>query len=374
MRRVLITGADGYLGSQIAARCLAADLPVTAWVHARSPTELAQRAERLARRLPGDLVCAGGDLRDTDPFARVDPASVAGIVHAAAVTRFDVDKLTACRVNVAGTAAVARFAARCPRLDALVHLSSIYAAGLLEGPIAEAAVNPSRFANHYEWSKWRSEMLLWEGPKSLPWRVLRVATVVADDEGGQCGQRNVVHDTLRLLYQGLLSVLPGEGDVPVYLVTADVVAEAGVALLNGGSAGRFVHACPPAAHSATLDGLLDLAMNAFRDCPDFCRRRPVAPPYCARDAFELLVAGLRRHGGSLSDKVVGSLAPFAHQLYVNKDITARRLPRLIGRPVPEAASLLPRVCRHLLADGTLGARGRPDGHAQRHRKEIRHAG
>ena len=117
----------------------------------------------------------------------------------------------------------------------------------------------------------------------------------------------MVHDTLRLLYQGLLSVLPGEGDVPVYLVTADVVAAAAVALLDGGSAGRFVHACPPAAHSATLDGLLDLAMNAFRDCPDFCRRRPVAPPYCARDAFELLVAGLRRHGGSLSDQVVGSV-------------------------------------------------------------------
>ncbi len=52
MRRILITGADGYLGSQIAARCLAAGLPVTAWVHARSPDELARRAERLARHLP----------------------------------------------------------------------------------------------------------------------------------------------------------------------------------------------------------------------------------------------------------------------------------------------------------------------------------
>ena len=374
MKRILVTGADGYLGSHIAAHCLAHGLSVTAWVHAATPDELARRARRLAERFRGDLTCVGGDLADAEPFVGVDPATIDGIVHTAGVTRFDVDQRTACRVNIAGTAAVARFAGRCAGLRSLVHLSSVYAAGLLSGPIAEAPVNPRRFANFYEWSKWRAECLLQEAPRALPWRVLRVATVVADDDSGRCGQRNVLHDTLRLLYQGLLSILPGEAGVPVYLVTADVVAEAAVALLDDAPAGRFVHACPPVEDCLTLGALLHLANEAFRRCPDFRRRRPVVPPFCRRAAFELLVDGLRRHGGSLSDQVVGSLAPFAPQLYVDKALTARRLPRLIGRRVPGAATLLPRVCERLLADGSLGMRGKNTSDPPCNQEDIRHAG
>jgi nucleoside-diphosphate-sugar epimerase len=374
MRRIIVTGADGYLGSHIAARCLAAGLPVTAWVHASTPEEFSRRARRLAGRLRGDLACVGGDLTDAEPFGGVDPATIGGIVHTAGVTRFDVDQRKACRVNVAGTAAVVRFAERCAGLRSLVHLSSVYAAGLLSGPIAEAPVNPRRFANHYEWSKWRAEAVLREASATLPWRVLRVATVLADDDSGRCGQHNVLHDTLRLLYQGLLSILPGEARVPVYLVTADVVAEAALALLDDAPAGRFVHACPPVEDCPTLEELLRLANEAFQRCPDFRRRRPFVPPFCRRDAFELLVEGLRRHGGSLSDQVVGSLAPFAPQLYVDKALTARRLPRLIGRRLPDAATLLPRVCERLLADGSLGSRGKDTSDPPWNQEDIRHAG
>ena len=103
MNRVLVTGADGYLGSRIVASCLADHRDVIAWIHARNPVELEHRSHALKECLGGDLECAGGDLLDPDAFSTIDPLGISAIVHAAAVTRFDVDRRAARRVNVAGT-------------------------------------------------------------------------------------------------------------------------------------------------------------------------------------------------------------------------------------------------------------------------------
>jgi nucleoside-diphosphate-sugar epimerase len=357
MSRVLVTGADGYLGSRVVARCVQEDRPVTAWIHAQNPVEYKLRSHQLRHRMDGDLVCLGGDLADPRAFERVMPDQVSAIVHAAAVTRFDVDMGTAQKINVAGTERLARLAACCPKLERLVMMGSAYAAGLLQGDIEEAPLHPPGFANHYEWSKWRAEKILEENYRDLPWTVVRAATVVADDETGACGQLNVVHDTLRLLYRGLLSVMPGNASVPVPLVTADTVTAVVMEILSGSFAGRFVNACPPVEVTPTLGSLLGIAMATFETCPDFRQRRVRTPPFCGREAFQLLVDGLNRHGGDLSTQVSGSLAPFAAQLFIHKRFVARRMAQLVHRPFPDPESLLRRVCERMLAEGLCGTRG-----------------
>src|SRR5687767_7050209 len=102
--RALVTGADGYLGRRIVRRLLeSADASVIAWVHARDKEALASKRSALDAFLggaDGRVTHAGGELRDAEPFAGIDPGSVDAIIHTAAVTRFNVDADTAEAVNV----------------------------------------------------------------------------------------------------------------------------------------------------------------------------------------------------------------------------------------------------------------------------------
>ena len=94
--RVLITGADGYLGSLLAAKYLhETDDSLVLWVRAGGREEFAAKRARLETRFAGHLAriqLAAGDLNDEQPFAAVCSDPIRSILHAAAVTRFNCDK------------------------------------------------------------------------------------------------------------------------------------------------------------------------------------------------------------------------------------------------------------------------------------------
>src|SRR5262245_12507141 len=199
---ILVTGAGGHLGRRLVQRLLdRSGRPVLAWLHAADEAEFREKRATFA---PADgLGFAWGDLREADPFARVDPRELEAIVHAAALTRFNVERDLAESVNVEGTRKLLDFAEGCPGLGRVALLSSVYASGLQAGAIEEGpASGAAGFANHYEWSKWRSEQLLLDRPPGLPWQILRLATAIADDESGCVSHQNAFHNTLKLLFYG----------------------------------------------------------------------------------------------------------------------------------------------------------------------------
>jgi len=229
MKPVLITGANGYLGSRIALRyAVRHRRPVIAWLHASQQDEFERKQAWLMRftgQAASRIRCCWGDLASDEPFRAVDPSDVGAIVHSAAITRFNVERDLASTVNVRGTEKLLEFATRCPELEALGTLSTVYASGLKAGTVDETPLEGNHgFANHYEWSKWHCEELLLSRFAFLPWRLFRVATVVAEDERGQVVAHNALHNTLKLLYYGLVSLVPGLPRTPLYFVTADFVA------------------------------------------------------------------------------------------------------------------------------------------------------
>jgi len=350
-RTILVTGGDGYLGAAIARALLVeGDDRVVLWNHARAATADAQHAPTPGADA-GRVTVHSGDLRDAAPFASVDAAAITHIVHAAAITRFNVERELADAVNVDGTRRLLEFARRCPRLEHLALIGSLYSAGLREGVVAEAPlIGEDAFANHYERSKRAAEALCLGEFADLPTSILRLATVIADDASGAVTRFNAIHNTLRLMFYGLLSVLPGEAGTPVYAISRDWAAEATARLLREQAPGAIYHLAPAADATLGLGRLLEIAHAAFNEDPGYAGQRTPPPLLCDLAAFRALEEGVRQFGGPVLGEAMASIGPFAPQLFSAKLFDTARLQACLGAgPSPDLETLAARTCRQLVA-------------------------
>lgn len=337
----LITGADGYLGRRITAALQAEGEDLVLGVRAADRAELARKQ----RNLNGHHRVVPLDLSRPDAFESLDPRRITRIIHAAAVIRFDVDRDTAQRVNVDGTARVRDFAERCPRLRSLIHLSTLYTAGRRTGQVAEERHTDQGFVNHYEWSKWAAEELMLGTEKAT---VIRLPTVIGEDESGTVGQYNAFHHTLRLYFHGLLTLLPGRPTTPLSLASAAFTVAAITALLDAEPG--IYQVCPG---QIPLGTTIEVAFDTFERDEGFRRRMLPRPLPCDRESLlDLTTAATTLRGGPLH-KALGSVTPFAEQLYLPKVFTTKRLHHAWpGCPAPDPAtqmSLVASVCADLIA-------------------------
>lgn len=331
MSRALITGGDGHVGRAVARWLLDnSDCEVLLFVRGRSWQERAAKNERL-----GDLALNArcrvfyGDLADEKPFAGIAAAGITDIVHCAAVTNFAVDRDTARGVNVDGTAKLLEFASTCRSLRRFGFVSSIYAAGLARGDLREEpVVEPESFANHYEWSKWEGERLLY-GRSDIPWQIFRVATILGEDETGTVVQHNVIHNTLRLLFYGLLPVIPGDPATRVYFVSTAFAAQAIGRILIEGDTRTVYHISDTGEAAMSLGTITDTVYDAFVSDPEFSRQHILKPRYCDAETFAALQDGIGQFGGFMS-QALSSVSPFAPQLYCDKAVHTRSTTAVLG--------------------------------------------
>jgi nucleoside-diphosphate-sugar epimerase len=361
----LVTGADGYLGRRIAARLLAeTDDRLVLTVRAAGLGELAGKRASLLAGLAepagvadpsaGRVQVVAADLRDEEPFGAVPTGGVTCVVHAAARTAFTVDRQTALQVNVRGAAAAAEFARSCPKLERLLVLSTLYSAGRRVGAVPEAAHQEigetgRGFVNHYEWSKAEAERHLLTTCADLPLTVARLATVVADDDTGAVTQHNAFHNTLKLFFYGLLSLMPGDPATPLYLATADFTAAGLTRLARPGTPGGVYHVAPGPAEVPAVGDLVRVAFDVFEADPGFRRRRLLRPGFCDLASFHELVAASRSLSVSPAGQALGSVAPFAEQLFLPKDFGNDRLRSAWpGYAAPDPRRLVEATCTHLV--------------------------
>jgi nucleoside-diphosphate-sugar epimerase len=355
--RTLVTGADGYLGGLLVRHLLShSDRSLLLWTRAGDrtvPDEPA--ATRLEAVQVGNRVqVRSGDLRSTEPFRDVDLDEVDSIVHLAAVTSFTVSRSEADLVNRLGTAKVLRLADRCPRLESVTLASTLYASGLQGGSVAEVSHDGTAgFANEYERSKWAAEQLglAYRGARLS---ILRLATVLADDDTGRASTHNALHHTLELLRHGLLALMPGHPATPVHLITGDLAVRALAAALDSDGAGIY-HVTAPASHTLTLGQAIDLAFEVFGGYQAFLRRGVRRPRFVDFASFQLLADGASSFGAGILGQALSSLLPFARQLYVAKDVRNDRLAQLLPGHRPDStADVFARMCARL-SEGDRGA-------------------
>lgn len=240
---VLLTGATGFLGTQIARRLLEReDLAIVALVRARNHETAVHALARawwdwpaLAGAIGGRVEVVAGDV--SARALGLDAATYAGlvrrlthVVHAAADLRVEAPADELRRTNVDGVAHVldlARAVHRDHGLARLAHVSTAYVAGGRRGAVPEEALtNAFGFQSAYELTKFEGERLIRGAAPEIPVSVFRPGMIVGDSRTGEVKTFNTFYAPLRLYLTGQLRMIPGSARLPVNIVPVDYVAEA----------------------------------------------------------------------------------------------------------------------------------------------------
>ena len=353
----VITGADGYLGLKLCLSLLEnTEQNLVLWMRADSESEVKSKTSAVTSLIPAKhtdrVQLTFGNLAFDNCFSQIkDLEAISHVIHTAAVIKFNVEADIADQINIAGSKRLFDLCLQLPNLKQLNYISTIYSSGTVEGQITEAPFeNVAKFVNHYERSKNEAELLLLNEYGHLPWNVLRVATAIADDHTGKVSQYNAVHNTLRLLYNGLVSLLPGKLDTPLYFVTGDFAAESTRRVVDSSATNQFYHISTNARESLTLNQLLDQVYNIFSEDEQFVSKRILRPLMVEEAEFAALADNLEKMSSGIVGDAMSSIAPFAGQLYNNKQVANDNLQELWGTSytAPTNSKLVDTTVRYLV--------------------------
>ncbi|HEV2820145.1 MAG TPA: SDR family oxidoreductase [Solirubrobacteraceae bacterium] len=280
---VLLTGATGFVGTEVLARLLEGDEEIVAIVRGRDEEEAGARldtvldglgvasAERSrARAIPGELTQPGLGLSDATADALA--GEVTEIVHCAASISFTLPLREARAINVLGTRSVLELARRIAdrgSLRRVVHVSTAYVAGRHRGRFAERDLYVDQeFRNTYEQTKAEAELLVDAAAQDLPIVTLRPSIVMGESDTGWTPAFNVLYWPLRAFDRGLLPAIPSKPQNRVDVVPVDFVADAIVHLLREPSDVRGAVHATAADAALTAEELVVLAAQTLgRDRP-----------------------------------------------------------------------------------------------------------
>jgi thioester reductase-like protein len=283
---VLLTGATGFVGSEILYELLArTDARVDCLVRARNDAEATERLRRVVERMLGadawDVVrgrvsAVRGDLLDRR--LGLAPITVARLVertthilHGAASVHFALPLARARAINVRGTLEMLTLADACMRVGVLErfgYISTAFVAGRYDGVFGEDQLDARQaFRNTYERTKFEAEQTVRWRSHDLPATVVRPSIVVGASASGATRGFNVVYWPLRLFSDGFFRYAPTRPDLPVDLVPVDYVARGTVeAVLGSGRPGMtYTLAAGPEATQAHVIG--ELAGEVFGVAP-----------------------------------------------------------------------------------------------------------
>ncbi len=237
-QRILLTGATGLLGGEIAARLLARGHSVTALVNrtreirSNDGTVLPTSAWTGEGQSDSTVALVSGDLGqdrlgwDDHGWRRVAAAHDL-IVHCAAITQFDADEASYQAVNVEGAARIIALAQTGSMK--LLHVSTAYVCGMRGGTVLESELDGEQaFANGYERSKAAAERLVRQS--RVPAAIARPSIVVGDSVRGAIRSFDTLYAAFRLVAEGRIRCLPATADATLDFVPIDHVAAGIVAL------------------------------------------------------------------------------------------------------------------------------------------------
>jgi nucleoside-diphosphate-sugar epimerase len=366
-RRFLLTGATGIVGCELVRELLRGpDPPEILALLRGSDTEIeakrrwlcawadvsAERARCLVG-IRGDMTRAGLGITDKDHGVA---ASVTGILHAGAVTRFDQTPDAARLNNVEGTSNVLAYARRCPRVERIGIVSTAFVAGRRGGAILEDELDlDADFNNEYERSKAHAEYQARLVMQELPVDIYRLSIVVGRRTDGRIARFSGIYPIFRLFYEGLLAMFQGAEGQTVDLIPSDFAAAAIHHLFTEpGAAGKTYHICAGADKSFLLDEVFP-AIDACLAGTDaaWCGRGQPLPLRVAVDVFQRFVDIVELTANPRFQQIIRQTRTVTQQLEVPKVYDTRAFAKgIAGRPalaLPHIREWLPQIVAGAMA-------------------------
>ena len=172
------------------------------------------------------------------------------------------------------------------------------------------------YVNAYEQSKAEMERLVCDAMPDLPILLLRLSTVIGDSQTGSVRGFNAVHHAIRLLYQGLAPMVPGQPAAPVDMVSSDYVADAAMHLMFEGAPRQGIfHLAAGETSSSTIADLLDSTIESLvRFRPSWRKRAIEKPMLVDLDTYELFVRSVEETENDVLRNATRSIRTFAYQL------------------------------------------------------------
>lgn len=284
-KTVFLTGATGLVGRNLIPRILNHDSStrLVLLIRGESNIQVQHRLQQLLgelwphfdasvsgdriRAVPGDITLDKLGM-SADVYADLVDR-VTHIIHAAATVKFQSPLKHARSVNFDGTRNVidfARGAHVAGRLKQVAHISTAYVSGNRSGTILEGDLQRGqRFGNSYERTKFEAELLVRGSMAELPITVFRPSIIVGDSKTGKTTAFNGMYVPLRLIYHGLVRILPGSRKTTVDVVPVDFVCDAicQILLNANDSVGKTYHLCAGQGKAATAGEIADLAVDYF---------------------------------------------------------------------------------------------------------------
>jgi long-chain acyl-CoA synthetase len=291
---VLVTGATGFLGTQIIKRLLNnQDIRIIILVRGRHVLKRVSRAwweypeliESISERIQvyhGDITKEQLDLSDND--YEYLKKNLTHIIHTAADLRLNAPLEELRRTNVDGTINVLKLAYLINDdhgLKRLSHVSTAYVAGAREGFINEDSLTDEYgFLSNYEKTKFESELQVKNS--NLPVSIFRPGMIVGDSETGYIKTFNTLYVPLRLYLTGKQRILPVKSSSKINLVPIDYVADAVTTLtFNEDAEGLTFHLTTPYNLQPTVDELMNYLRKWAYDKLDYKLPHPLYLPLLA---------------------------------------------------------------------------------------------
>lgn len=341
---VMITGANGFLGTQIIQRLInETNYEIIALIRGKDKLNAFNRLKRAWWEFPDLKNAIGqrihllkGDITQ-DQLALNDDqyenlaASVTHIIHTAADLRLNAPLEDLRKTNQTGTSNVLQLAYKIHKngnLKRFSHVSTAYVAGRRKGYINEDSLTDELgFLSNYERSKYESELEVKNS--KLPLSIFRPGMIVGDSRSGYIKTFNTFYTPLRLYLSGKQRIIPIKPTEKINIIPVDYVADAVATLtFDPRAEGLTFHLTAPYDCQPTVEELIKFIRKWALDTLDFELPHPIFAPILAYLISKLSNSKLISNPQTKKKlDTINTLAPYFNE---DREFSLKNTERLMG--------------------------------------------